>query len=782
MQEPMASFTVTTLNDSGPGSFRAALEAANTAATPSVIEFAISGTIRLSTDLPRITAPVTINGLSAPGAGLRPVVEIDFNGHAGLVFSTGATGSGLVGLALGNAAGNGVTLFASNVTLDKNYIGLHADGTQFGNLLDGISVSALSVNNKIGLNSSGVPGVVGNVISGNGGNGIGLYGSNGNVIVANHIGTAPDGMTAIGNGQHGILVTQGASGNTIGGTLYVNPITGEVNNPTGSKGTEPATFVVPPLGNLVSGNGSDGILINGGAQNNVLSGNFVGTTANGNAALGNGGDGVHIVDAPNNSLIGCTFVDNPFVYYNVLSGNSGNGLHLTNANNTTVQANFFGAGADNATVVANALNGILVDGTSKNVQVGGVIPLGNVSAGNGLNGIHVTDAVSGFITFNTFGGLFAFQGAAPNGNNGILIDSTGGNNIIRTNVFSGNINNGIEIAGNASGVTVDPNIVGLDTTGGSKTVTTRIGLPLMANGGNGLLITGTAHDNIIGGYFSSVIPQNTFSGNLGYGIAITGAAYGNQVFHSSIGFDVLMLSPLGNTAGGILLATSGSGNVIGGVLTDVTKPVANFIGGNGGNGIALAGGSTGQAVIGNAIGVDRAGLPVFPNAGLPLALNGSLSTYVVGNKGLPTTTVIGVPPQEVMNQLEGLYIGFFGRAGDAAGIEYWMNKSLGQMAQGASVSQAMISVSSAFAISAENGPYAALATQPLNPQSPHQVALATSFIEQVYQNSFNRAADCWRPAVLADARSSPVRSPIQRSSTRSSRRLRRWTRRRSASR
>ena len=104
--------------------------------------------------------------------------------------------------------------------------------------------------------------------------------------------------------------------------------------------------------------------------------------------------------------------------------------------------------------------GILVDGSSKNVQVGGVIPLGNVAAANLQNGIEVTDKVSGFITFNTFGGLLAFKGAAPNRQNGILITSTGGNNLVRTNVFSGNRRNGIKLAGKARGVTVDPNVVG----------------------------------------------------------------------------------------------------------------------------------------------------------------------------------------------------------------------------------------------------------------------------------------------------------------------------------
>src|SRR6202020_489004 len=173
----------------------------------------------------------------------------------------------------------------------------------------------------------------------------------------------------------------------------------------------------------------------------------------GNARLANSGNGVWIDDANDNSLVGCKFVNNPFVYYNVISGNGRNGLRVTNSNNVTVQGNFFGVGANNTAIVKNRLDGILVDGTSANTLVGGVIPLGNVSAGNGLNGIAVLGKAHGFVTFNTFGGLLAFKGAAPNGLNGLLITSTGGDNLVRTNVFSGNKKNGIELAGNDSGGT-----------------------------------------------------------------------------------------------------------------------------------------------------------------------------------------------------------------------------------------------------------------------------------------------------------------------------------------
>ena len=61
--------------------------------------------------------------------------------------------------------------------------------------------------------------------------------------------------------------------------------------------------------------------ITNGASATMLNGNFIGTTASGDAALGNADNGVWIDHANRNFLIGCQFVNNPFVYYNVVSGN-----------------------------------------------------------------------------------------------------------------------------------------------------------------------------------------------------------------------------------------------------------------------------------------------------------------------------------------------------------------------------------------------------------------------------------------------------------------------------
>jgi parallel beta-helix repeat protein len=617
------SYSVTNLNDSGSGSLRAAIVAANTAATPGVasITFAVNGTISLASALPEVTAKVKIDGTTAPTYAGNPVVEIDASRHAGMVFGRGSAGSWLVGIAVIDATGNGIVLNAGDMLLNHDYVGVNIAGERAANTGDGISVSATSSNNQIGKNPKGVEGAVGNVISGNGGNGLSLHGSSGNVIAANRIGTNITGTSAMANGGNGIWMTGGSQQNEIGGKRFIDS-TGQVNNPTGSKGQVMAVFVIPPEGNLVSGNRRNGILIDDGSTNNTLNGNFVGTTADGDGIIANKGDGVMISAADDNSLVGCKFRNNPFVYYNVVSGNEGNGLEISSANNIVVQGNFFGVGANNTNFVPNKGDGILVDGSSQGTVVGGVIPLGNVSAANGANGIEVKDTASGFTTFNTFGGLLAFKGRAPNANDGLLVTSTGGNQTVRTNVFSGNLNNGIEIAGDASGVTVDPDIVGLTTTGSGK----------LPNGGDGVHIGGSAHDNVIGGYTQSVIPQNTFGGNRGYGIAIVDVAHENQVINSDVGTNAVGTMREGNDHGGILIGGTANHNTIGGVSSDASKSKKNIVSGNIGNGVTLDKGSSYTQVIDNWIGLDRFGKKTLPNTGHPIVVQpGSKHNTIKGN-------------------------------------------------------------------------------------------------------------------------------------------------------
>lgn len=763
----MTAFTVTNLNDAGDGSLRAAIEASNAAPTalPNTIEFSVSGTILLASDLPEITNPVSIIAGDS-NTGNAPTIGIDFNQHAGLVFGPGAAGSQLIGLSLGNASGNGVTLTAGGILLNNNYIGLALDGMALGNSGDGVFVAATSSGNLIGYNpdaatlaEAGSPatGVVSNVISANGGNGISVHGSADNIVVSNRIGTSANGNTAMGNGGNGIWLTSGANGNTIGGTVVGNNAVGHPNDPTGDKGTDIPVFVAPPLGNLISGNGQNGVLIDAHSHNNVLNGNYVGTAADGNTALGNQGDGVAIIDADFNSLHGCTVVDNPFIYYNVISGNLGNGIHVTDSDHVTIRANFVGTGANNAVMVGNGLDGVLIDGSSHNTQVGGVIPLGNVISGNTLNGIEVTDTASGFSTVNTFAGTYAFVGIAPNGNNGILITSTGGDQTVQTNVISGNLNNGLEISGDAWGVTVVPNIIGLDTRGDAA----------FANGNNGILIAGTAHDNVIGGTGvlsnASVIRQNTISGNINYGIVVSGQAHHNVIGQSAIGTDIQEFAAIPNGAGGVLLESTGIGNVVGTAKvgwSPLPAPavLVNVISGNDGNGVTLEAGVQFNAVIGNWIGLNIDGRSTLPNGGTAIQESGGYNLLYGNLTAGPTPFPIESPT----SQLELLYVGWFGRAADPLGFEIRMEHLLTQITNGFSLAVAIRAVSESFAASPENAPFAALAAQtvPVVTPSPELIALTNDFINQTFTNLFDRTADgaelaIWRNVFFSGASSFP---------------------------
>jgi len=453
-----------------------------------------------------------------------------------------------------------------------------------------------------------------NVISGNAGNGVTVIGSHANVISMNQIGTDVSGTVALPNAANGVLLTRGASGNLLGGAA-----TGG-NNPTAG------VFVRPPQGNLISSNAGNGVAIQGGARNNTLSGNFVGTTASGNEPLGNRRDGVAIAGANNNTLLGTTFQQSPFVFYNVLSGNGGNGLRITSANTTTVQANFFGAGANNFDAVPNGGSGILANGTSSGIQAGGVIPMGNVTSGNNAHGIDVADQVSGFVSFNNFAGMAAFGGAIPNRLNGFQITATGGNNLVRTCLPGGNLGNGIVIGGDASGVTVE------DTAAG-----TNYGINgVLPNGGSGIVITGTAHNNVIGGFQPSVETKVHMSGNLRYGIEVRGNAYDNHIFNTVVGAGFRANEPLPNALGGIFIGQGTSGTVIGG-----SQPfMANRVLFNGGPGITL-GKTSNTIVVGNVIRENvgdglwinrgRENLIGLPSLGNEILANGGNGIRVAGD-------------------------------------------------------------------------------------------------------------------------------------------------------
>lgn len=520
---------VTNYHDSGVGSFREAINLSKLYKCKVNIIFKVetSGTITLLSNLETITNEVEINTCK------EVIVILDCNNFNGLIFDFGSDKSILIGLTITNACNNGVTIKSSQIRLDRNNIILNK-----GN---GILIE-FSSNNIIGTNVLNNSNVKSNLISGNKENGIFLNNSNSNKIQNNFIGINENGISEFPNEKNGIYLNS-SSNNIIGGQIYTNS-EGQTNDPIGS----PPIFIKLPLGNIISSNLNNGIFIDNISLNNSLSGNFIGTSQDGNNALGNKENGIFINNSSNNYVLGCSITTNPFVYYNVISSNKLNGIYILNSVNITIQGNFFGINSNNNTLLPN-LNGIYINGCDT-IQLGGPIPLGNIFSGNLLNGIAIENT-SNFESYNSFVGIFAFGGAAPNGKDGIYISSKKKGNVLRTNVCSGNLGNGINLD-NCEYISIYAIICGLDTKGKTS----------IPNGKNGILIQGESKFNYLLNTLESIIFNSVISGNNENGIAIIGNGNNNIITDVIIGLDIESTSSVGNILNGIFISGSASCNNI----------------------------------------------------------------------------------------------------------------------------------------------------------------------------------------------------------------------------
>ena len=210
----LATFPVTTLLDGGAGSLRNAIVQANTNPGADDITFSVAGTINLRSALPVIVDPVTIAGGTAPGFVSSPVVTVNFAGRSGLRFAAGSDDSSLQSLSLIRAAGAGVTIDASDVTLTGNFVGVLPDGTTAaGNRGEGVRVNADSTGVVIGTQTE-VTSAFTPSVTGSGGTTLPVYGW--------------QGLTTAGTpGQFlftGTTPNPSVSGQTAG-LLYQGPIT-----------------------------------------------------------------------------------------------------------------------------------------------------------------------------------------------------------------------------------------------------------------------------------------------------------------------------------------------------------------------------------------------------------------------------------------------------------------------------------------------------------------------------------------------------------------------------
>jgi len=498
---------------------RAAIEQGNSKVGPHTIKFDNAITkITLSTSLPNVTAPTMIDGtISNAASGGR--VEIDgalVNGCLSLsdgataVNPNGARGSTVKNFVLRRCNGNGISLSGHGYTVTGNRVGTNpgatsASGSADANTGSGISVSgtiavpgslptgaqlasliatlpqsfagvqALAESLKAALTVVAMPNVIaGNVVSGNNGVGIELFGQStvNNIVSGNIVGLSQDGLSAVPNGRGsggsankaGIRVTSTAWGNFIG------------------------------PGNIVSGNLGHGVVIDTGSVilPNFIAGNLIGLGSAPSANVGNADNGVFLdarLNGPNDAgfnnptnlsvVVGPanTISDNKSqapspdldvegsdtaggllisgnavkirVFANVVGlatfpagatplgqlqfGNAGNGMVITGSDNT-IERNL---------VLANGRHGLLLRGGTGNIirgnYIGVSVPTGLspfLNLGNTGDGIHIFSSGS-----NTMGGTGANDAnfIAGNGRHGIALrNSSAWANLITRNRIFGN--------------------------------------------------------------------------------------------------------------------------------------------------------------------------------------------------------------------------------------------------------------------------------------------------------------------------------------------------------
>ena len=274
------------------------------------------------------------------------------------------------GIAISGFAGSGGNL------IQGNYIGTDAAGNaDLGNSFGGIDISG-SANNSIGGSAATLGCAPGNLISGNDGDGINIFGtgSTGNLVRGNLIGTNAAGTADLGNTSQGIYIF--ANSNQIGG------------NTAGFR-------------NVISGNDGGGVNI-GGGSNNTVQGNYIGTNLAGTAAIRNP-DGVRIDTGANNNQIGGGLSGEG----NLISGNDV-GVHIAGGNNNTVQGNLIGTGADGTSDVGNLEAGVYIhESKATGNTIGGLI------AGEGNNIRFNGDGIL-IPTLAGEGGVVVYFGATGN--------------------------------------------------------------------------------------------------------------------------------------------------------------------------------------------------------------------------------------------------------------------------------------------------------------------------------------------------------------------------------
>ena len=340
------------------------------------------------------------------------------NGSDGInVFDAPSTviGGGAAGAAnvVSGNSGDGIDISENGADASQvkgNIIGLGSNGTtDLGNGGNGILLSSSDFTGLLtGTALGGTGAGEENLVSGNGGDGIGIGGFRvqGTTIQGNIVGLASDGVTDRGNDGDGIESAAAPGTTTVGGTTAA-------------------------ARNVISGNGGMGVLLSNLIGNYVVQGNYIGTDATGTVAVGNGDIGA-LVQGDASTIGGTTGVTvggSCTGACNLISGNASSGIHTSSDN--LIQGNYIGTDVTGLLDRGNSGAGISSGTDSSVITIGGTAPEArNVISGNNNAGISWGDAGANndIIQGNYIGVGSDGTTAVGNSNTGIAL--SGDNNTI----------------------------------------------------------------------------------------------------------------------------------------------------------------------------------------------------------------------------------------------------------------------------------------------------------------------------------------------------------------
>lgn len=606
---------------------RAALEAANSGTSSQAITFAIPAaagtpTIAVTSKLPSVQVPVSIDGTTQPGGWVDLAApDTTFNG-----LDLRGGGSSVTGLQFEGFTNAVIIAGRGNDTVTGNRFGVNTAGTAAARR----PMSAV------------------------------LIGDGADMTVSDNV------ILTIGIG---IQAIQGAAGMISGNRIGVSADGNAALAPLPPNDILLRDVGVFTVQNNTLAAASFGIILRGAsAPGTVITANHIGANANGTAKLGSFGVGIVIDAVPHvtvsDNVVSVSAPADGFSADVMVTGMAqcpAGGCYSPDSavagpitgGDVTVRGNHLGVLANGFGASANANYGVLVFALAPRITIDSNVIAGHFAQSRQVAEIELMGATDAIVGSNTIG-TNELGTAAIRADVGVDVVGSRGTTI----------HDNLIAAASTAAILVnspDPGTVGALPTSSSTTIrdnrigVNRAGTDAIANAA-GIVVAGESSDTVIG-------PTNIISGSTHAGILLSGAPTGTVISNDVIGANAAGTAAISNDIGidieELVARTSIAGSLIAGNTTAGIRTVSTSL-------VTVDGSEIGRrrngVTIANGLGVDaqgpmnlssdtvkanlgtgvrsRAGIEVFVAASTTLSDNGDVGIVSVGEPPAPTIDAV----------------------------------------------------------------------------------------------------------------------------------------------